>query len=153
MAPDDPYDLKRFVDAQARVYEIALDEIDNGRKRSHWMWFIFPQLRGLGRSSTAQIYGIGSLDEARAYLAHPLLGPRLRECAEAALEHSGKPLIDIFGSPDDLKFRSSMTLFAHAAGPRRAAVPGGAAAPVRRQAGWGDAGAAGRNEDLTGGVP
>jgi len=117
MVRDDPYDLKRFVDAQARVYEIALDEIENGRKRSHWMWFVFPQLRGLGRSSTAQIYGLGSLDEARAYLAHPLLGPRLRECTEAALEHSGKPLVDIFGSPDDLKFRSSMTLFAHAAGP------------------------------------
>lgn len=117
MARDDPYDLERFVDAQARVYEIALDEIENGRKRSHWMWFIFPQLRGLGRSSTAQIYGLGSLGEARAYLAHPLLGPRLRECAEAALEHAGTPLIDIFGSPDDLKFRSSMTLFAHAAGP------------------------------------
>jgi len=117
MAGDDPHNLKRFVDAQAHVYEIALDEIDHGRKRSHWMWFVFPQLRGLGRSSTAQIYGLGSLAEARAYLAHPLLGPRLRECTEAALEHSGKPLIDIFGSPDDLKFRSSMTLFERAAGP------------------------------------
>ena len=117
MTGDDPFDLRRFVEAQARVYDIAFDEIANGRKRSHWMWFVFPQLRGLGRSSTAQIYGIGSLAEARAYLAHPLLGPRLRECVEATLEHSGRPLIDIFGSPDDLKFRSSMTLFARAAGP------------------------------------
>ena len=100
MTGGDPYDLQRFVDAKARVYEMALDELANAdRKRSHWMWFVFPQLRGLGRSSTAQIYGIGSLAEARAYLAHPLLGPRLRECVEAALEHSGRPLIDIFGSP------------------------------------------------------
>jgi uncharacterized protein (DUF1810 family) len=118
MTRDDPFDLRRFVDAQARVYDVALDEIENGRKRSHWMWFVFPQLRGLGSSSTAQVYGIGSLAEARAYLAHPLLGLRLRECVEAALEHSGTPLIDIFGSPDDLKFRSSMTLFARAAEPR-----------------------------------
>ncbi|MGA2493893.1 MAG: DUF1810 domain-containing protein [Roseiarcus sp.] len=117
MTRDDPFDLRRFVDAQARVYDVALDEIKSGHKRSHWMWFVFPQLRGLGRSSTAQIYGIGSLAEARAYLAHPLLGTRLRECVEAALKHSGRPLIDIFGSPDDLKFRSSMTLFARAAGP------------------------------------
>ena len=117
MTGDDPFDLQRFVEAQARVYDIAFDEIANGRKRGHWMWFVFPQLRGLGRSSTAQIYGIRSLTEARAYLAHPLLGTRLRECVEAALEHSGRPLIDVFGSPDDLKFRSSMTLFARAAGP------------------------------------
>jgi len=117
MTSDDSFDLRRFVDAQARVYDVALDEIESGRKRSHWMWFVFPQLRGLGRSSTAQMYGIGSLAEARAYLAHPLLGNRLRECVEAALLHSGRPLMDIFGSPDDLKFRSSMTLFARAAGP------------------------------------
>ena len=117
MTGGDPFDLRRFVDAQARIYDIALDEIATGRKRSHWMWFVFPQLRGLGRSPTAQMYGIGSLAEARAYLAHPLLGARLRECVEAALEHSGRPLIDLFGSPDDLKFRSSMTLFARAAGP------------------------------------
>jgi uncharacterized protein (DUF1810 family) len=117
MTRDDPFDLQRFVDAQAHIYDIALDEIAVGRKRSHWMWFVFPQLGGLGRSSTAQIYGIGSLAEARAYLAHPLLGPRLRECVEAALEHSGRKLVDIFGSPDDLKFRSSMTLFERAAGP------------------------------------
>jgi len=120
MSGGDPFNLQRFVDAQARVYEVARDEIETGHKRSHWMWFIFPQLRGLGRSSMAETYGIGSLDEARAYLAHPVLGPRLRECAEAALEHSDKPLIDLFGSPDDLKFRSSMTLFARAAGPGEA---------------------------------
>ena len=117
MTRNDPFDLQRFVAAQAHVYAVAFDEIVNGHKRSHWMWFVFPQLRGLGRSSTAQIYGIGSLAEARAYLAHPLLGTRLRKCVEAALEHSGRPLIDIFGSPDDLKFRSSMTLFERAAGP------------------------------------
>jgi len=117
MTGGDPFDLRRFVDAQARIYDVALDEIANGRKRNHWMWFVFPQLRGLGRSPTAQIYGICSLAEARAYLAHPVLGPRLRACVEAALEHSGRPLVDIFGSPDDLKFRSSMTLFARAAEP------------------------------------
>jgi uncharacterized protein (DUF1810 family) len=117
MTRSDPFDLQRFVDAQAHVYAAALDELTNGHKRSHWMWFIFPQLRGLGRSATAQMYGIGSLGEARAYLAHPLLGARLRECVAVTLEHSGRPLIDIFGSPDDLKFRSSMTLFARAVGP------------------------------------
>jgi uncharacterized protein (DUF1810 family) len=117
MTGGDPFDLRRFVDAQARIYDVALDEIANGRKRSHWMWFVFPQLRGLGRSPTAERYGIAGLAEARAYLAHPLLGARLRACVEAALEHSGQPLVDIFGSPDDLKFRSSMTLFARAAGP------------------------------------
>jgi uncharacterized protein (DUF1810 family) len=117
MTSDDPFDLRRFVDAQARIYDVALDEMKSGHKRSHWMWFVFPQLRGLGHSSTAQMYGIASLAEARAYLAHPLLGSRLRECVEAALVHSGRPLMDIFGSPDDLKFRSSMTLFARAAGP------------------------------------
>jgi uncharacterized protein (DUF1810 family) len=117
MTSDDPFDLRRFIEAQARIYDVALDEMKSGQKCSHWMWFVFPQLRGLGRSSTAQMYGIASLAEARAYLAHPLLGSRLRECVEAALAHSGRPLIDIFGSPDDLKFRSSMTLFARAAGP------------------------------------
>ena len=117
MTGDDPFDLRRFVEAQASVYDMALDEMESGQKRSHWMWFIFPQLRGLGRSPTAQMYGVDSLAEARAYLANPLLGARLRECVEAALAHGGRPLIDIFGSPDDLKFRSSMTLFARAAGP------------------------------------
>jgi len=117
MTSGDPFDLQRFVDAQAQIFPLALGEIENGRKRSHWMWFVFPQLRGLGRSSTAQFYGIASLAEARAYLSHPLLGARLRQCVAAALKHSGRPLIEIFGSPDDLKFRSSMTLFARAAGP------------------------------------
>jgi uncharacterized protein (DUF1810 family) len=117
MAGGDPFDLRRFVDAQARIYDVALDEIANGRKRSHWMWFVFPQLRGLGRSPKAQTYGIGRLAEARAYLAHPVFGARLRASVEAALAHSARPLVDIFGSPDDLKFRSSMTLFARAAGP------------------------------------
>jgi len=117
MTGGDPFDLRRFVEAQAPIYVVALDEIASGQKRSHWMWFIFPQLRGLGRSSTAQMYGIGSLAEARAYLAHPLLGTRLHECVEAALDHSDRPLVELFGSPDDFKFRSSMTLFARAAGP------------------------------------
>ncbi len=117
MTGGDPFDLRRFVEAQTHVYDVALGEIAAGHKRSHWMWFVFPQLRGLGRSATAQIYGIGSLGEARAYFAHPLLGTRLRECVEAVLKHGDRPLIDIFGSPDDLKFRSSMTLFACAAGP------------------------------------
>jgi uncharacterized protein (DUF1810 family) len=117
MTGGDPFDLRRFVEAQAPIYVVALDEIASGQKRSHWMWFIFPQLRGLGRSSTAQMYGIGSLAEARAYLAHPLLGTRLHECVEAALDHSDRPLVELFGSPDDFKFRSSMTLFARAARP------------------------------------
>jgi uncharacterized protein (DUF1810 family) len=107
--------LSRFVEAQQDVFETALAELRAGRKRSHWMWFVFPQLRGLGRSSTAAFYGIASLDEARAYLAHPVLGPRLREATHAVLRHAGRSALEIFGSPDDLKFRSSMTLFAIAA--------------------------------------
>ncbi len=121
---DDPYDLERFVAAQAGVFEAALEEIRAGRKRSHWMWFIFPQLRGLGASSTAAHYGLGSLDEARAYLAHPVLGPRL-EAAVGAVQACGAPSLHaLFGAPDDLKFCSSMTLFASAApsGPYRAAL-------------------------------
>lgn len=110
----DPFDLDRFVSAQAMAYDQALGELREGRKRSHWMWFIFPQLRGLGLSQTAQHFGISGLDEARAYLAHPLLGPRLRASVEAVLAVEGRTLHDIFGSPDDLKFVSSMTLF-HAA--------------------------------------
>ncbi len=117
MTGDDPFNLRRFIEAQASVYATALAEIEDGRKRSHWMWFVFPQLRGLGHSAMAETYGVVSLAEAQAYLAHPLLGPRLRACVEAALKHSGRRLIEIFGSPDDLKFRSSMTLFARAAGP------------------------------------
>ena len=108
-------DLDRFVSAQAGVYEEALAELKAGRKRTHWMWFVFPQIAGLGSSSMAQRYAIGSVDEARAYLAHPVLGPRLRECAQALLDVEGRSAADIFGYPDDLKLRSSMTLFARAA--------------------------------------
>ncbi len=114
---DDPFDLQRFASAQASTFDTALDELRAGRKQSHWMWFIFPQLRGLGRSSTAQFYGITSLDEARRFLAHPLLGARLRLATEAVLAIKDRSLAQIFGSPDDMKFQSSMTLFALAAGP------------------------------------
>jgi uncharacterized protein (DUF1810 family) len=110
----DPFDLQRFVDAQDRVYDTVLDELRNGRKRSHWIWFVFPQLRGLGRSPTAAHYGIASLDEARAYLAHGTLGPRLRQCARLVAQTDGRSADDIFGWPDNLKVRSSMTLFARA---------------------------------------
>jgi len=108
-------DLSRFVSAQAAVYPEALAELKEGRKRTHWMWFVFPQIAGLGVSPTARRYAIRSLDEARAYLAHPVLGPRLEECARAVLGVDGKTAEDIFGHPDDLKLRSSMTLFARAA--------------------------------------
>jgi uncharacterized protein (DUF1810 family) len=110
----DPFDLKRFVDAQAPVYRNVVDELRGGRKRSHWMWFVFPQLRGLGGSPTAVRYGISSLEEARAYLRHELLGPRLHECTRLVNQVQGRSIGEIFGSPDDLKLRSSMTLFAHA---------------------------------------
>lgn len=112
MSTADPFDLERFVTAQTPVFSTALAELKAGRKRSHWMWFIFPQLRGLGHSSMAQLYGISSLDEAQAYLGHALLGPRLVLCTETVLGSSATSLREIFGSPDDLKFRSSMTLFA-----------------------------------------
>jgi uncharacterized protein (DUF1810 family) len=108
----DPFDLKRFVRAQESDYQGALEEIAAGRKRTHWMWYIFPQFAGLGLSSTSRHFAIGSLDEARAYLAHPILGPRLIECAEAALTVTDRSAHDIFGSPDDMKLRSSVTLFA-----------------------------------------
>ncbi len=110
----DPFDLKRFVDAQQPVYAEVVDELRAGRKRSHWMWFVFPQLRGLGGSPTAVHYGISSLEEARAYLRHELLGPRLRECARLVTAVQGRSIGQIFGSPDDLKLCSSMTLFARA---------------------------------------
>jgi uncharacterized protein (DUF1810 family) len=116
MASTDPSDLERFVVAQAAVFDTVLDELKAGQKRSHWMWFIFPQLRGLGHSSMAQFYGIASLGEARAYLAHPVLGPRLTLCTETVLALQERSLAPIFGSPDDMKFRSSMTLFSVAAG-------------------------------------
>jgi uncharacterized protein (DUF1810 family) len=105
-------DLTRFLEAQQDVYQQALSEVRAGRKRTHWMWYIFPQLAGLGHSSTAQFYGIKSAEEARAYLAHPVLGPRLIECTEAALEVEGRSAHEIFGSPDDLKLKSCATLFA-----------------------------------------
>jgi uncharacterized protein (DUF1810 family) len=110
----DRYDLRRFLDAQDRVYDTVIGELRNGAKRSHWIWFVFPQLRGLGHSPTAARYGIVSLEEARAYLAHEILGPRLRECARLVAAIDGRSADDIFGWPDNLKVRSSMTLFAHA---------------------------------------
>lgn len=109
---DDPYDLNRFVQAQAGIYEQALAEIRSGRKRSHWMWYVFPQLEGLGTSPAARRYAIRSLVEARAYLGHPVLGPRLMTCAEAVLARTGQSAHDIFGTPDDMKLRSCATLFA-----------------------------------------
>ena len=117
MSDSDPFDLQRFVNAQAPLFDTALGELERGCKTSHWMWFIFPQLRGLGLSWMADHYGIGSLDEARAYLAHPLLGPRLARCTRAVLGVQGRTLLAIFGEPDDVKFVSSMTLFWRAAAP------------------------------------
>ena len=111
---NDPHNLQRFVDAQNSVYEQVRAELREGRKRRHWMWFIFPQIRGLGRSRTAEVFAICSRDEAEAYLSHPVLGPRLRECTSLVTQVEGRSLEEIFGYPDDLKFRSSMTLFAHA---------------------------------------
>lgn len=117
MTASDPFDLERFVEAQSETYESAVAEIRAGRKQSHWMWFVFPQLHGLGYSAMARRYGITGLAEARAYLSHPVLGARLRECAEAleALD-SGESVTGIFGSTDAMKLRSSLTLFAQAAG-------------------------------------
>jgi|SRR5271165_6147718 len=115
---NDPYNLQRFVDAQNPVYDKVYSELRDGRKKSHWMWFIFPQIAGLGSSQLARRFAISSVAEAAAYLEHPILGPRLAKCTrlvnliEGRLE--GRPIEQIFGSPDDLKFRSSMTLFAHA---------------------------------------
>jgi uncharacterized protein (DUF1810 family) len=110
----DRFDLQRFVDAQARVYADVLDELRAGRKRSHWIWFIFPQVDGLGSSPTTARYAISSLEEARAYLRHDVLGPRLHECTRLVNAVQGRSIGEIFGSPDDLKVRSSMTLFARA---------------------------------------
>jgi uncharacterized protein (DUF1810 family) len=111
----DPFDLQRFVDAQAEVYSAVLDELRAGRKRSHWIWFIFPQIAGLGSSSMAARFAITCLDEARAYLRHDLLGPRLRECTQLVNAVVGRSIGEMFGSPDDMKVRSSMTLFSRAA--------------------------------------
>ncbi|MCC6991572.1 MAG: DUF1810 domain-containing protein [Acidobacteria bacterium] len=108
----DPFNLERFLRAQAPVYEQALAEIRAGRKQSHWMWFVFPQLAGLGASPMAVRFAISGLDEAGAYLAHPVLGPRLVDCAEAVLGVEDRTAHDIFGSPDDMKLRSSASLFA-----------------------------------------
>jgi len=108
------FDLERFVIAQAPVFPAVLDELRAGRKRSHWMWFIFPQLEGLGSSQMARKFAIFSLAEAAAYLAHPVLGSRLTECTRLVNLVEGRPIEQIFGFPDDLKFRSSMTLFVHA---------------------------------------
>jgi len=108
---DDPFELSRFLSAQEGVYSRALEEIRSGSKRSHWMWFVFPQLDGLGSSSTARRYAIRSAGEARAYLAQPVLGKRLRECASVLLSVQGRTASQIFGYPDDLKLKSSMTLF------------------------------------------
>ncbi|MBR0651006.1 DUF1810 domain-containing protein [Roseomonas terrae] len=110
----DPFDLDRFVTAQAPVLAAVREELRAGRKRTHWMWFVFPQLRALGRSTTAVHYGIASLAEAQAYLTHPLLGPRLLECTGLVCTHRDRSLQAILGSPDDMKFRSCMTLFAKA---------------------------------------
>lgn len=109
---NDPHDLERFVIAQEPTYEQVSTELRAGRKTTHWMWFIFPQLRDLGQSPTAKLYGIASREEATAYLQHPVLGPRLKECVGLVLAISGRNAHAIFGSPDDLKFRSSMSLFA-----------------------------------------
>jgi uncharacterized protein (DUF1810 family) len=111
----DPFNLDRFITAQAEVYPQVLAELIAGRKRGHWIWFIFPQMKGLGRSAQSEYYGIGSLEEAAAYARHPLLGPRLVECTQLVNQIEGLAIHEILGPPDDLKFRSSMTLFAHAA--------------------------------------
>lgn len=121
-AASDRFNLRRFVEAQAGVYDQACAELRAGRKRSHWMWFVFPQIRGLGNSEMAVRYAISGRDEARAYLEHPVLGARLRECARIVVELEGragerKTVEEIFGYPDDLKFHSSMTLFAEVEGP------------------------------------
>jgi uncharacterized protein (DUF1810 family) len=111
-ASGDPFDLQRFVDAQEPVYDTVLEELRDGRKRSHWIWFVFPQLSGLGTSAMAERYGISSRDEAGAYLAHDVLGPRLLECTRLVRDIDGRSIEEILGWPDNLKMRSSMTLFA-----------------------------------------
>ena len=114
---EDPYGLNRFISAQAGVYDRVLAELRGGLKRTHWMWYIFPQIDGLGHSPATRHYAIKNLDEARRYLSHPVLGARLVESAEAVLVVSGRSVSDIFGHPDDWKLQSSMTLFALVAGP------------------------------------
>lgn len=114
MADDAPFDLDRFVEAQAPVIDTVRLELKRGKKQSHWMWFVFPQVAGLGFSAMSQRFAISSLDEARAYLAHPVLGERLRRCVELVLQVENRSAHQIFGSPDDMKFRSCLTLFAEA---------------------------------------
>jgi uncharacterized protein (DUF1810 family) len=116
-SPNDPFDLGRFLIAQKPVYDRVLSEIRSGRKRTHWMWFIFPQIDGLGSSTTARHYAIKSIEEAEAYLNHPLLGRRLRDCAEAVLSVEGRSASAILGDPDDLKLKSCATLFASVSSP------------------------------------
>ncbi len=116
-ASSDPFDLGRFLAAQEGAYERALGELKGGRKKSHWMWYIFPQIEGLGTSAYSRNYSIKSLGEARSYLSHPILGPRLRECCEALMQLQGLSASAVFGFPDDVKLNSSMTLFSVAAGP------------------------------------
>ena len=111
MANSTPFELSRFIDAQAPVYATALAELRAGRKTSHWIWYVLPQLRGLGRSHLADLYGIASLDEARAYLAHPVLGRRLRECVQAIAAHGDRSAVEILGTIDAAKYRSCLTLF------------------------------------------
>jgi uncharacterized protein (DUF1810 family) len=112
---NDPFNLQRFVDAQAPVYDAVVRELTAGEKRSHWMWFVFPQIAGLGLSPTSVFFAISSLDEAKGYMAHPILGPRLAECARLVFAVEGRTARQIFGAVDAAKFRSSMTLFARAA--------------------------------------
>jgi uncharacterized protein (DUF1810 family) len=114
---DEAFGLSRFISAQDSVYDRVLEELKSGRKRSHWMWYIFPQVDGLGYSATSKHYAIKSMEEARAYLNHPVLGSRLSECANAVLTIEGRSASDILGYPDDVKLQSSMTLFAYVAGP------------------------------------
>jgi uncharacterized protein (DUF1810 family) len=111
---NDPFDLQRFLDAQHNIYDDVLSELRQKRKTGHWMWFIFPQIKGLGLSPMSQRFAIQSLDEAIAYLEHPILGARLIECTQLLLAARDKPIRHVLGTPDDMKFRSSMTLFAHA---------------------------------------
>jgi uncharacterized protein (DUF1810 family) len=114
MSSDDPFDLQRFIDAQNPIYADVCDELRRGRKTSHWMWFIFPQIQGLGHSPMATKFAISSLEEAKAYLRHSVLRDRLLECTELVNQVQGRSIHQIFGYPDDMKFRSSMTLFAQA---------------------------------------
>jgi uncharacterized protein (DUF1810 family) len=118
-AAPDPFDLQRFIAAQQPVYAQVTAELAAGTKTSHWMWFVFPQLRGLGSSPMARRYAISSLEEARTFLDHAVLGPRLRECTQLVIDVPRTPLGEIFGAPDDLKFHSSMTLFARATADNR----------------------------------